>query len=104
MKPQSPKKSTRNSLASPKKSISHNYQDDIINQLQDENQQLQFQLGERDIEIDRMKTTLFALNEKLAMVTDIRNDLDETKSYLQGSESTRQELQGHIQDTSEKVK
>lgn len=47
---------------------------------------MQFQLGERDIEIDRMKTTLFALNEKLAMVTDIKNDLEETKSYLQGSE------------------
>ena len=65
---------------------------------------MQFQLGERDIEIDRMKTTLFALNEKLAMVTDIKNDLEETKSYLQGSEQTRQELQGHIQETSQRVK
>ena len=83
MKPSSPKKSFRNSMASPKKSFTQNYmQDDSLAQLQDENQQLQFQLGERDIEIDRMKTTLFALNEKLSMVTDIKSDLDDNKNYF----------------------
>ena len=70
-------------MASPKKSFTQNYmQDDSLAQLQDENQQLQFQLGERDIEIDRMKTTLFALNEKLSMVTDIKSDLDDNKNYF----------------------
>ena len=71
-------RSPRKSLASPKK-MQHSYQDDMISQLQEESQHLQFQVGERDIEIDRMKTTLFALNEKLNMVTDIKNDLDGTK-------------------------
>ncbi len=41
-----------------------------------ENQGLQFQLGERDVEIERMKITLIALNEKLSVTNDIRLDCD----------------------------
>ena len=64
MRPSSPKKSSpgRRNQHSPSKS---NIQDDYLNGLQGENQNLQFQIGERDVEIERMKTTLMALNEKL---------------------------------------
>ena len=40
------------------------------------NDQLQFLIGERDVEIERMKITLIALNEKLAIVNDIKLDGD----------------------------
>ena len=53
-----------------------------IEALQMENQNLQFALGDRDIEIERMKTTLFALNEKINVYSDIRNDADSNKAYL----------------------
>ena len=33
-----------------------------VSQLQNENEKCAFQLGEQDIEMERMKTTLFALN------------------------------------------
>ena len=77
---------------------------DLVANLQSENQSLQFQLGERDVEIERMKTTLVALNEKLAVTNDIRLDCDEHKQYLGTSEQARAKLQDHIMDTSEKIK
>jgi len=46
----------------------------VMSSLENENQNLQFSLGERDVEIERMKTTLIALNEKLAVTEDIRLD------------------------------
>lgn len=39
---------------------------DDFNSLQAEIQKLQFTVGERDVEIERMKTTLIALNGKLS--------------------------------------
>ena len=50
----------------------NNQADELMNTLQSENQSLEFQLGERDIEMERMKTTLIALNEKLALTNDIK--------------------------------
>ena len=63
-----------------------------IENLQQENQQLQFALGDRDIEIERMKTTLFALNEKINSLSDIRHDCDSHKTYIQQSEDKRNHL------------
>lgn len=37
----------------------------MLQTFQMENQQLTFEMGEKDVEIDRMKTTLHALNAKL---------------------------------------
>jgi len=46
--------------------------------------------------MDRMKTTLVSLNEKLAILTDIKNDADDFKSNFGQSENKRNEMQVHI--------
>lgn len=45
--------------------------DDTVTNLQAEVQKLQFVVGERDIEIERMKTTFVALNGKLSSLEDV---------------------------------
>ena len=44
-----------------------------MNTIKEEN--LSFQLGERDTENERLKTTVVALNEKLLVFIDIEKDL-----------------------------
>ena len=73
----SPNKSMRMSTSSPTKAA---FAD--IDALQTENQNLQFALGDRDIEIERMKTTLYALNERVNVQNDIRDDIESQKAYL----------------------
>ena len=77
--------------------------EESMKDLQAENQHLQFEIGDRDVEIERMKITLVALNEKLAMVNDIRQDGDDTKAYLANSEDKRNNLQVHVQQLAEKI-
>ena len=60
--------------------------------LQPENQQLQFDIGDRDVEMERMKITLFALNERVAMVAALNQDGDEQRTYLATSEYKRNDL------------
>ena len=50
-------------------------------------------MGEKDVEMERMQTTLQALNGKLTLLTDIRNDVDSHKEYLENSEEKRELLQ-----------
>ena len=50
------------------------------------------QMGEKDVEMERMQTTLQALNGKLSLLTDIRNDIDSHKEYLEKSEEQRELL------------
>ena len=69
-----------------------------------ENQGLQFQLGERDVEIERMKITLIALNEKLSVTNDIRLDCDQFKTYHTTSETERNALQVQIDECCENIK
>lgn len=64
---------------------------------------MQFQLGERDIEIERMKTTLIALNEKLVVTNDIKSQLDEFTESFSKSEAKRGELQVHMVTTSKTI-
>ena len=78
------KSSTSIRTASPlKESV---YMNETFSNFQVENQQLQMNLGEKDIEIERMQTTLTALNGKLTELSDIRIDIDAHKEYLQKSE------------------
>ena len=102
---QSPKKSSmRISTASPGKKWRNTVV--VTQQLvqsQDESQELQFAIGERDVEIERMKITLVALNEKLAVTNDIRLDCDQHKQYLSQSEQQRANLQAQIMDTAEEI-
>lgn len=60
-------------------------------------------MGERDVEIERMKTTLLALNEKLTVVNDVKQDIVEHQQYFQESEAQRAKLQNILVDTSNKV-
>lgn len=50
---------------------------------------LSFQLGERDAENERLKTTVVALNEKLLVYGDIEKDLKMTQASLKDSENSR---------------
>lgn len=77
--------------------------EESMKDLQAENQQLQFDVGERDVEIERMKITLVALNEKLAMVNDISKDGEDHKAYLADSEDKRNNLQAHLQELAQKI-
>jgi hypothetical protein len=95
MRPSSPKKNS-----SPMK----NGNAGLIDSLQSENQALQLQLGERDVEIERMKITLIALNEKLAVTTDIKLELEQHKGYLAESEARRVGLQDSIDQSIQNIK
>ena len=91
MKSASPKKragTAKNRPGSPSKSMMGAYDHDVQHELQ----ALQFQLGERDVEIERMKTTLTALNEKLAVVNDVKQDIEDHKAYFKQSEEERGKL------------
>ena len=50
-----------------------------------------------------MKITLIALNEKLAIVNDIKLDGDKFKEYFQNSENHIGNIQIKIVETSQKV-
>ena len=71
--------------------------------MQEQAQSLEFQLGERDVEMDRMKTTLIALNEKLSVTNDIKLDCEQHKDYWGTSEEERKKLQSQILQTSRKM-
>ena len=53
-----------------------------VEQLVEEIKNLQFTVGDRDVEIERMKTTLIALNHKLASLQDIQKEVEDHKMYL----------------------
>jgi chromosome segregation ATPase len=98
----SPKKS-RPATASPQKSPTKAAAAAENDQLHEEIKQLQFTVGDRDVEIERMKTTLIALNHKLASLTDVQKEIDDHKSFLKESEGERGALQTHIVQTSQKI-
>ena len=54
--------------------------------LLEEVKKLQFQLGDRDTEIERMTTTLVALNHKLDALQDVQKEIDDHKTYIKTSE------------------
>lgn len=65
---------------------------------------MQFATGERDIEIERMKTTLIALNGKLSVMTDIEKEVQDHRGYLVTNETKRTELQVHITELGQKLR
>lgn len=56
------------------------------------------ELGEKEIELERMKITIMALNQKMASVRDLTADLDKHKEGLDESNSKRAELQGTLEE------
>ena len=60
-------------------------------------------LTEKDVEIDHLRTTQFALNEKVEVINDMKQDVITHKTLFDNSESKRGELQVHIKQTSLKI-
>ena len=50
------------------------------------------QISEKEIEIDRLKTTVFSLNSKCVIVDDHLADVQNTRQMLQQSEAARAKL------------
>lgn len=100
----SPKK-TRPTTASPKKSPrkASVAEQAEVEQLLEEIKNLQFTVGDRDVEIERMKTTLIALNHKLAALQDIQKEVEDHKVYLKKSEEQRGGQQEHMVQVSHKI-
>lgn len=99
----SPKKS-RPSTSSPQKSPAKAVATVELDQLHDEVKQLQFTVGDRDVEIERMKTTLVALNHKLAALSDIQKEVEDHKSFLKTSEGERGNQQTYLVELSQKIR
>lgn len=66
--------------------------EDTFQVLSKQNQELEFALGERDVEIDRLKTTLVSLNEKLTVLADAKSDATDFRGNFGDSENKRGEL------------
>lgn len=107
MNNKSPKR-VRTAHVFPKQSTSprnrKNGLEDSIAVIHEEKQQLEFTIGEKDVEIERMTTTLVALNGKLGALTDAESEVISQRRYLVESESKRGELQDHITDLAKKLK
>ena len=100
----SPKKSRTGAASPQKQSTARGVPQAEVEVLHEEVKNLQFQLGDRDTEIERMKTTLIALNHKLAALSDVQKEIDEHKTYFKNSEDQRGGLQTHIVELSQKIK
>ena len=99
----SPKKS-RPSTSSPSKSPTKISVNREVEALNDEIQELQFKLGNRDIEIERMETTLVALNQKLEALQDVRVEVEHHTKLFQNSEAERGDQQTLMVKLAHKVR
>jgi hypothetical protein len=61
-------------------------------------------LGEKDIEMERMKTTLVALTKKLNLVNEVQNYTQMYQDQIRLSEEQRHQLHQHFMDSSNKIK
>jgi hypothetical protein len=59
----------------------------------------QFTISEQEVEIERLKTTVVALNAKCSIVDDHKTDVQNTTIRHTESESIRVELHSHITTT-----
>ena len=64
---------------------------------------LQLLLKQKDQEIEHMRNTLIALNEKLQVFNDFKKDAAENKSFVRESEGAREKLQVIITTTANKL-
>ena len=95
----SPKKSKNlSSAAAPVTSA------DYENMLNDQQHQMSMQVSEKEIEIERLKTTVASLNHKCAIVDDHLADVLNARNDFGDSEVQRVKLQEHIVQVSVDVK
>jgi|TARA_B110000305_G_C19319056_1_gene577991 hypothetical protein len=64
---------------------------------------MSMQVSEKEIEIERLKTTVVSLNAKCSNVNDIEEDFRNASTRFDDSEAQRTKLQEHIVLTSQKV-
>ena len=60
-------------------------------------------ISEKEIELERLKTTVMSLNGKCSVVDDHVDDVNNTRAKFDQSEQTRGTLQVHIVQTAQKV-
>lgn len=61
-------------------------------------------LTDREVEIEHLKTTVIALDEKVKVANDITKDLDAKTADFDHSEVKRAELQQHLTQTSAQIR
>lgn len=91
----SPKKA-RPSTAAPELEAS-------LYEIQTQAQQHQFNVAERDVEIERMKITLEGLNMQIVNAQDYKAEGQSYNSQFVNSEKMRGTLQVHIEETAKKI-
>lgn len=72
-------------------------------QLQEQVHSSQMTISEQEIEIERLKTTVVALNAKCSIVDDHKIDVENTTVRHSESERVRVDLHQHITTTGERV-
>lgn len=80
---------------SPKKRNTVNVQQttaDYEAMMVEQQHQLSMQVSDKEIEIERLKTTVFALNSKVEVVTDIEKRLESVTMRFEDSEHQRASL------------
>jgi len=60
-------------------------------------------LNEKDVEIEHLKTTMIALDEKVKVIDDCHQEVNASRRDFRESEAKRGELQEHITHTGVKV-
>ena len=71
---------------------------------QGDRDQLQLLLKEKEIELEHKLNTLIALNEKLNVFNDLKNDVAENQAIFKQSENEREKLQITITTNAQKLK
>lgn len=77
---------------------------DYESMLNEQKHEMSMQVSEKEIEIERLKTTVVSLNHKCAIVDDHKEDVSNANNRFAESETQRVVLQEHIVETSETVK
>ena len=77
--------------------------EDTIRELSQDKQELSMMCEEKETELERVKTTVYALNDKLAIFNDLEQELQTKNESLLKSEAKRAELQNRIAETSVKI-
>jgi trehalose/maltose hydrolase-like predicted phosphorylase len=89
---------------SPSKNRKVNVDPNDVNGLQDSLHNMQLNVSEKEIEIERLKITVVSLNTKCTVVDDHIIDLNSTTARFHDSEINRQKLQDHIVEASIKIR
>jgi len=77
--------------------------EETIKELSQDKQELSMMCEEKDTELERVKTTLQALKEKLVIFDDLEQELQMKNEQFMKSEQIRAQLQQSIEETAKKI-